>query len=99
MLIYIYELQPVLTNGDRFAFASTLAIYQYDGLHCQLQRMLALHQNHITTFSWCPSDAELFAIATKQKVGHAASHSARISCFRMHVCSQPTTLAFSCNIM
>jgi hypothetical protein len=64
--------QPALTNGSSFAFASTLAIYQYDG-GCQLQRMLALHQNHISCWAWCPADAELYAVATKHKAGGGAA--------------------------
>ena len=34
--------------------------------------MLALHQNHISCWAWCPADAELFAVATQHKAGGAA---------------------------
>ena len=53
---------------DRFAFASTLAIYIYDMATFQLLKLIAFGDRNLTCMEWCPTDSSVIAQGTIDKM-------------------------------
>ena len=66
--VQVWKKQVLASSKDRFAFASTLAIHIYDKQTFQLTKLLTFADKNITAISWCPTDPNVLAQATNDKV-------------------------------
>ena len=64
----IWKKQVLACSADRFAFASTLAVHIYDKKTFQLVKLLTYADRNITSIVWCPTDPNVIAQATNDKI-------------------------------
>ena len=58
----------VISRGNRFAYASTLALYVHADDDYSLSQITATQKNTIMAFDWHPADARVFAVCTNDDV-------------------------------
>eukprot|EP00227_Mantoniella_beaufortii_P017354 CAMPEP_0197576540 /NCGR_PEP_ID=MMETSP1326-20131121/1535_1 /TAXON_ID=1155430 /ORGANISM="Genus nov. species nov., Strain RCC2288" /LENGTH=374 /DNA_ID=CAMNT_0043139489 /DNA_START=159 /DNA_END=1280 /DNA_ORIENTATION=+ len=62
--------QVASARGNRFAYASTLAIYIHNNDDQALCKIAACQSNTITAYAWHPKDDNLLAVATNDDIVH-----------------------------
>jgi len=69
--LYPLLVQPATIHGQLFAISSSLALYIHSAeQNFQLQRILVLHNRHLSAVCWSPVDANLLACSTIDNVRH-----------------------------
>ena len=58
----------VISRGNRFAYASTLALYVHADDDYSLTQITATQKNTILAFDWHPADTNVFAVCTNDDV-------------------------------